>query len=245
MPAVFLKNRLLLRITGADAESFLQNLITTDLSSLGAAEARPGALLTPQGKILFDFMIWRDGAGFILETDAEQREGLLKRLTMYRLRAAVELAPEDTEGVTVAWASEATEGYEDSRFAKAGVRLLRLAGRHGDGEESLYDALRIASGIAVSGQDFALSDAFPHDVLMRHGLRRRSRRWAQHPPNRRRPQRKDRLPMTTSCCGSQKSWAPSTIFAIFAITARKTAGGRTCSESLIRRRRTNPSARNA
>ncbi len=61
MPAVFLNDRALIRVSGADAESFLQNLITTDIVSLDADEARPGALLTPQGKILFDFMIWRDG----------------------------------------------------------------------------------------------------------------------------------------------------------------------------------------
>jgi folate-binding Fe-S cluster repair protein YgfZ len=59
MPAVFLKDRALIRVSGAEAQSFLQNLITTDIVSLGADEARPGALLTPQGKILFDFMIWQ------------------------------------------------------------------------------------------------------------------------------------------------------------------------------------------
>ncbi|MGO7216272.1 folate-binding protein, partial [Rhizobium ruizarguesonis] len=53
MPAVFLKDRSLLFDSGAEAQSFLQNLITTDITSLGADEARPGALLTPQGKILF------------------------------------------------------------------------------------------------------------------------------------------------------------------------------------------------
>ncbi len=166
MPAVFLRDRQLLRISGADAESFLQNLITTDLSSLGSDDARPGALLTPQGKIMFDFMIWREGAGFVIETDAGQREGLLKRLTMYRLRAAVALAADDADGVTVFWAEDAADGKEDSRFAKADVRLLRRAGRHGEDAEALYHALRIACGIAVSGADYALSDAFPHDVLM-------------------------------------------------------------------------------
>jgi folate-binding protein YgfZ len=166
MTAVFLRDRQLLRVTGADAESFLQNLITTDISSLGTDDARPGALLTPQGKILFDFMIWRDGAGFVLETDAEQREGLLKRLTMYRLRAVVELSVDEIEGVTVSWGEDALEGKEDSRFAEAGIRLLRRVGQHGEGAEALYAALRIECGIAVSGTDFALSDAFPHDVLM-------------------------------------------------------------------------------
>ncbi|TCR93068.1 folate-binding protein YgfZ [Rhizobium sp. BK376] len=166
MTAVFLEGRRLLHVIGADAESFLQNLITTDLSALGTDDAKPGALLTPQGKILFDFMIWRDGSGFVLETDAEQQEGLLKRLTMYRLRAAVELSVDEVEGVTVSWGDDASEGREDSRFAKAGIRLLRRVGQHGADAEALYEALRIECGVALSGADFALSDAFPHDVLM-------------------------------------------------------------------------------
>ncbi|WP_027685288.1 YgfZ/GcvT domain-containing protein [Rhizobium leguminosarum] len=171
MPAVFLKDRSLLLVSGAEAQSFLQNLITTDITSLGADEARPGALLTPQGKILFDFMIWQDGDGYMIETDAGQRDGLLKRLTMYKLRAAVTLAPGAEEGVTVSWGGDAegvrdSQGVRDSRFAKAGVTLTRRAGRHGDGKEALYDALRISHGIVTSGSDFALQDAFPHDVLM-------------------------------------------------------------------------------
>lgn len=166
MPAVFLRDRSFIRVAGAEAEPFLHNLITTDLVSLGADEARPGALLTPQGKILFDFMVWRDGSGFLLETDTAQRDGLLKRLTMYRLRAKVDFGVEDIQGVTVSWADKATDGPRDSRFSKAGITLTRTSGQHGDDAETLYDALRIANGVAVSGRDFALQDAFPHDVLL-------------------------------------------------------------------------------
>ncbi|NKL56205.1 YgfZ/GcvT domain-containing protein [Rhizobium leguminosarum] len=174
MPAVFLKDRSLLFVSGAEAQSFLQNLITTDIAALGADEARPGALLTPQGKILFDFVIWRDGEGYMIETDAGQRDGLLKRLTMYKLRAAVTLAPSTEEGVTVCWGEDAdgsqgvrgSQGARDSRFAKAGITLIRRPGKHGDGKEALYDVLRISHGIVTSGSDFALQDAFPHDVLM-------------------------------------------------------------------------------
>ncbi|MBB3389884.1 hypothetical protein FHT82_002624 [Rhizobium sp. BK275] len=166
MPAVFLKDRSLIAVGGEEAESFLQNLITTDIVSLGADEARPGALLTPQGKILFDFMIWRDGDGFVIETDAAQREALFKRLTMYRLRAPVTLTPDAEDGVTVSWGEDAADGAKDSRFSKAGVTLLRRAGHHGSSNEALYDALRIKHGIVISGPDYALQDAFPHDVLM-------------------------------------------------------------------------------
>ncbi|MDO3432351.1 folate-binding protein YgfZ [Rhizobium sp. CBN3] len=168
MPAVFLKDRALLSVGGADAQSFLQNLITTDIISLAPDEARPGALLTPQGKILFDFMVWQDGDGYLIETDAGQREGLAKRLTMYRLRAAVTLAPLADNGITVCWGEDTDRvgGARDSRFAKAGVALSRRAGKHGDDAPSLYESLRIRHGIVTSGLDFALQDAFPHDVLM-------------------------------------------------------------------------------
>ncbi|OWV88657.1 aminomethyltransferase [Rhizobium sp. R635] len=165
MPDVFLKDRSLLFVSGAEAQSFLQNLITTDIVALEPDEARPGALLTPQGKILFDFIIWQEVGGYAIETDASQRDGLLKRLTMYKLRAAVTLAPHAEEGVTVSWGADAN-GARDSRFAKAGITLTRRAGRHGDDAEALYDALRIRHGIVTSGPDFALQDAFPHDVLM-------------------------------------------------------------------------------
>ncbi len=166
MPSVFLKDRSLIAVGGAEAEPFLQNLITTDIASMGVDEARPGALLTPQGKILFDFMIWRDGDGFVIETDTAQREALLKRLIMYRLRAPVALTPVSEDGVTVSWDEDIGEGVTDSRFAKAGIRVLRRAGHHGSDNASLYDALRIAHGVVTSGPDYALQDAFPHDVLM-------------------------------------------------------------------------------
>lgn len=167
MPAVFLKDRSLLRIGGSEAAAFLHNLITTDVVSLPVDEARPGGLLTPQGKILFDFMIWREGDDFILETDIGQRDGLLKRLTMYKLRAAVEIVPMAENGVTVSWDMDTPqEGVKDSRFAKAGITLLRRIGMQGSDSETLYDVLRIANGISASGRDFELQDAFPHDVLM-------------------------------------------------------------------------------
>ena len=166
MPAVFLSDRVLIRILGAEAESFLQNLITTDLAGLAPDEARPGALLTPQGKILFDFMIWREGDGFVIETDESQRDALLKRLTVYRLRAAVEIVLVEEQGVTVAWNDAVTGGWRDSRFAKADVVLRRVPGLHGNDDVATYDALRIEHGVPSSGADFGLQDAFPHDVLM-------------------------------------------------------------------------------
>ena len=166
MPAASLPDRALIQVSGADAEHFLHNLVTTDIAALPKGEAWPGALLTPQGKILFDFLVWRDGDGFVLDVSATQREALIKRLTMYKLRAAVEIVATEPAGVTVAWGEDADEtGLLDHRFAVAGLRVTRKPG-YGDAEAAQgYDALRVLAGIAEAGSDFALQDAFPHDVL--------------------------------------------------------------------------------
>ncbi|QRM54840.1 folate-binding protein YgfZ [Sinorhizobium sp. BG8] len=167
MPSVTLTGRAFLTVSGKDAEDFLQALITTDLPGMAASEIRPGALLTPQGKILFDFLIVREGDGFLLETSADQRDGLIKRLSMYKLRAAVEIAASDVSEAAVSWGEAApAEGAEDSRFAKAGIQVRRRPGAGGSDPAGEYDALRIACGIPESGRDFDLSDAFPHDVLL-------------------------------------------------------------------------------
>ncbi|UXT48416.1 folate-binding protein YgfZ [Agrobacterium tumefaciens] len=167
MPSAFLADRRLIRVSGTGAEEFLNNLITADVENLGEGEARAAALLTPQGKILFDFLIARDGTDYLIETGAAEQDALLRRLTMYKLRAPVDLKSEATEGVSVFWNEKAPEaGIRDGRFAKAGVDLFRLPGASAAGEAAAYEALRVEHGIAESGRDYALQDAFPHDVLM-------------------------------------------------------------------------------
>jgi len=167
MPSAFLADRRLIRVSGTGAEEFLNNLITADVENLPAGEARAAALLTPQGKILFDFLIWRDGGDYLIETSAAEQDALLRRLTMYKLRAPVDLKVETVEGVSVFWNGNApAAGIKDGRFAKAGVDLLRIPGASASGDVAAYDALRVDHGIAESGRDYALQDAFPHDVLM-------------------------------------------------------------------------------
>jgi folate-binding protein YgfZ len=137
------------------------------VEGLAENEARPGALLTPQGKILFDFLIWKSEDGFVIETEENQRDALVKRLTMYKLRAAVELAALPDEGVSVFWGDETGKGtITDSGFAKAGIALSRTPGRHADGSVEAYQGLRIEAALVVSGEDYALQDAFPHDILL-------------------------------------------------------------------------------
>ncbi len=167
MPSALLADRRLIRVSGTGAEEFLNNLITADVENLPEGEARAAALLTPQGKILFDFLIWRDGGDYLIETGAAEQDALLRRLTMYKLRAPVDLKAETVEGVSVFWNETApTAGIRDGRFGKAGIDLYRIPGASASGDIAAYDALRIEHGIAESGRDYALQDAFPHDVLM-------------------------------------------------------------------------------
>ncbi|HEV7306966.1 folate-binding protein YgfZ [Ensifer sp.] len=170
MPTVRLDDRALVAVSGKDAEDLLQGLITTDLDGLAPDEAKPGALLTPQGKIVFDFLVSRNGDGFRLETARDQAEALMKRLTMYKLRAAVDLALDTTPAIDVTFGEEAAPGsYRDHRFEKAGAAVFRSYGgdRAGDATDAAaLERLRIGAGIAVAGLDFASQDAFPHDVLL-------------------------------------------------------------------------------
>lgn len=165
MARAFLASRGWLTVSGPDASDFLQGLITTDLEALEPGAAAPGALLTPQGKIMFFFMISRSKDGFLIETDAETLDALTKRLTMYKLRAKVEITKRDQTGATVVWAEAKPEwSAKDIRFAKAGIDLYRLPG--GSGPPEGYDALRAQAGVPEAGSDFALQDAFPHDILL-------------------------------------------------------------------------------
>ncbi len=89
-----LDDRAVLRLSGADVESFLQGLVSNDVRGLGAGEARFAGLLSPQGKIMFEFFVVGapDGDGFLLEAGRETLDELIKRLTFYRLRAKVDIA---------------------------------------------------------------------------------------------------------------------------------------------------------
>ncbi|RWA64657.1 folate-binding protein YgfZ [Mesorhizobium sp.] len=177
MPFALLKDRALISVSGPDAEHFLQNILTTDLDTLSPGEAKPGALLAPQGKILFDFLISRAGEnGFRLECRADIADDFVRRLMLYRLRAKAEIAKQDRTLVTVAWGNDSTASLSDSsgadstaltdaRFRDVAVRRV-YSGAASDGDAEAWQALRIANGIAESGSDYRLGDAFPHDVLL-------------------------------------------------------------------------------
>ncbi|HBF30595.1 folate-binding protein YgfZ [Rhizobium sp.] len=167
MPAVFLADRAFLRLSGPDSRSFLNNIITADVESVPQGCAGVAALLTPQGKILFEFLLYPQGDDVLLEVSSAESNALLRRLTMYKLRAAVTITVEDIQGVTVSWNDATPDGSaEDLRFKAAGQTLWRKPGHHGSDALAAYTDLRILNGIAEAGQDYALQDAFPHDVLL-------------------------------------------------------------------------------
>ena len=167
MPAIVLENRAFIAVTGEEAEDFLQGIITTDVPSIGWNEAYPGALLTPQGKIMFEFMISRSADGFMIETDSLLGEAFARRLSLYKLRAKVAIARLGASAVTVSWdQTSPTAAVRDMRFAKAGIDLFRSPGTAGNGPLSTYTTLRIAHGISGGAEDGDATDFFPHDLLM-------------------------------------------------------------------------------
>src|SRR5215472_12965577 len=87
-----LDDRGLLEITGADRKSFLQGLVSNDVQKLGPSRALYGAFLTPQGKYLHDFFLVERGEVILLEGERARLPDLLRRLSMFKLRAKVALA---------------------------------------------------------------------------------------------------------------------------------------------------------
>lgn len=171
MPHARLDDRSVLRLSGNDAGSFLQNLVTAEISALPDGVARLSALLTPQGKILFDFLVSKIEDGYRIECAATVRDALIKRLTLYKLRAKVAIEAVD-EVVFAIWdAGEASEGaIRDERFG--GADVYRSYGEAPAASEPVdardFRTLRIRSGVVEAETDFPQSEMFPHDVLFDH-----------------------------------------------------------------------------
>ena len=175
MPRCLLADRALLQVasdgSGAEAEALLNRLFTRNLAGMAEGEARYAALLSPQGKLLFDFLVYRIGAGFLLDCPAGQAEELAKKLTMFKLRAKVTIALRPELAMAAGWDEAAgqppSEAYRDPRHAALGhwrVAAAReaLAGLPVD--EAAYEAHRIACGVPKGGVDFVYGDTFVHDA---------------------------------------------------------------------------------
>ena len=122
MPATTLPDRALLRVSGEDVRGFLQGLVTND--TLAVAPGRPlwAGLLTPQGKALFDFILWADGEDLLIDCEADAADELARRLTLYRLRRKIAIARE--ESLAAHWSADGDHGVPDPRLPELGRRWL-------------------------------------------------------------------------------------------------------------------------
>jgi len=176
MPSAFLDDRAVLRIAGDEARGFLQGILTCNMDRISPTQAGFGALLSPQGKILFDFLVVEDAEGFWLDTAATQAEALAKRLSMYKLRAQVTITPDPARAVMAAWDGAPLPGlaYDDPRHAGLGRRAIAAKSEtvQADTSAADYHAHRIICGIPEAGRDFPFGEIFPHDADMDliHGL---------------------------------------------------------------------------
>jgi tRNA-modifying protein YgfZ len=122
MAATTLIDRTLLRLAGDDTRGFLQGLVTNDLALLAPQRPLWAGLLTPQGKALFDFILWTDGEDVLIDCEAEAAEELAKRLALYRLRRKIAIEP--AERLAVHWSPDSPQGPADPRIAELGFRWL-------------------------------------------------------------------------------------------------------------------------
>ncbi|MES2173726.1 MAG: folate-binding protein [Pseudomonadota bacterium] len=125
MTGTTLSNRAILRISGEEAKAFLQGLLTRDVLTLTPGQPRWTGLLTPQGKALFDFILWADGDDILIDCEAAQADLLAKRLTIYRLRRKVAIVRE--EGLAVHWSPDASDQPLDPRLPALGHRWIAPA----------------------------------------------------------------------------------------------------------------------
>lgn len=190
MKAAFLPDRGVVKVSGEDARTFLNGLVTSDVTLVRPTLGRFGALLTPQGKITIDFLITEapsgHGGGFLLDTPLALAKGLAAKLGFYKLRAKVAVenlsdSPDaaNSLGVMAVWDGEPTVKpdltFADPRSPALGWRILvpeelaaKVASLIGADlvDSTAYDAHRIASGVPRGGLDFIYGDAFPHETNM-------------------------------------------------------------------------------
>jgi folate-binding protein YgfZ len=158
-----LSRRAAARVSGPDAPSFLQGLLTQDVEGIGPDELRFGAVLTPQGKFLFDLFLRADGEdAILLEVDADRRAELIQRLSMYRLRAKVEITA-DPAPVWVAWGlkPEGDAWRADPRLPALGWRAMGEADQTADATEADYDAWRLSLGVPEPMADCTPDKTYP------------------------------------------------------------------------------------
>ena len=151
MSGTTLIDRAVLRLSGEDVRGFLQGLVTGDV-----AGPLPGwaGLLTPQGKALFDFLLWADGDDVLVDCEAAQADALARRLSLYRLRRAIVIARDPA--LAVHWAADGGEGVADPRLPALGRRWIAPPGETGQGWREHRLRLGVTEGIDELGSDKTL-----------------------------------------------------------------------------------------
>jgi len=145
MAATTLTDRALVRLSGEDVRGFLQGLVTSDVA--GPLPVWAG-LLTPQGKCLFDFIVWSDGDDLLLDCEDAAADELIKRLNIYRLRRAIRIERDDI--LAVHWSAEMGD-TPDPRLPQLGSRWLAAA----DGPASGWLELRLRLGVCEGRSELA------------------------------------------------------------------------------------------
>jgi folate-binding protein YgfZ len=179
---VHLADRGTIGISGADAVKYLNGLVTNEVAHLEEGTAAHAGLLSPQGKILFDFLCLRTVEGFLLDCPAEKATELVKRLSMYKLRAAADVRNLSEKFSVYAIFGEVAGGcpqtsavkpFRDPRHASLGSRVLAVATSSHDIAEKVnatpasvqaYHAHRISLGVPEGGKDYDFGDAYPHEA---------------------------------------------------------------------------------
>jgi folate-binding protein YgfZ len=171
MSSCLLPDRGLVSVSGEDAESLLNRLFTNSILDMNPGLARYAALLSPQGKLLFDFFVFRRPEAFWIDCVREHAPDLAKRLMMFKLRSNATIEDKSAElGIAAHWDSALMEApgpaFRDPRHNELGYRIAAphesLRDIHAD--QSAYDAHRIALGIPKGGVDFVYGDTFVHDA---------------------------------------------------------------------------------
>lgn len=158
MIASRLSDRAVLRLSSRDGQEdvfdFLQGLVTNDVKGALPVWA---ALLTPQGKVLFDFLVWRDGEDALLDCEADAADALAKRLSIYRLRRAIDIARDGT--LSIHWQPQAREGaVPDPRLAALGHRWLAKASNRDAIADQAWRVHRLSLGVPEGSAELG-SDA--------------------------------------------------------------------------------------
>ena len=184
MKAAFLPDRGVVKVSGEDSRKFLDGLVTTNLKLLKPGFGRFGALLTPQGKIIADFLVTEapdaHGGGLVFDVPLALADTFAKRLGMYKLRAKVTIENLSPQlGVLAVWDGtpkvKPDLAFEDPRNEQLGWRMFvpedlvsetaaAIGAELADSEA--YEAHRIACGAPRGGVDFIYGDAFPHETNM-------------------------------------------------------------------------------